>query len=115
MVQPKKKKTREKKKTKAIGDLQDNIKCSNIQVIGVLEGEAREKGAENIFKDIIAENFPNLGKETKHRVPNRINPKRATPKCTVINTANIKEKENIKSSKGKTTNNRQGNSHKVNS
>ena len=37
----------------------------------VPEGEGREKGAENIFEDIIAENFPNLEKETsksrKHR------------------------------------------------
>ena len=33
-------------------------------IIGVLEGEEREKGKENIFEDIIAKNFPNLGKET---------------------------------------------------
>ena len=26
--------------------------------------EEREKGAENLFEDIIAEKFPNLGKET---------------------------------------------------
>ena len=44
----------------------------------------REKVAENIFEDITAENFPDLGKETHNqvqeaqRVPNRINPKRTT-------------------------------------
>ena len=29
----------------------------------VLEGEEREKETEKIFKEIIAENFPNMGKE----------------------------------------------------
>ena len=33
---------------------------NNICIIGVLEEEEREKGAENLFKEIIAENFPNL-------------------------------------------------------
>ena len=45
-------------------DLWDNIKCSNIHIIGVPEGEERKKGAENIFEDILAENFSNLEKET---------------------------------------------------
>jgi hypothetical protein len=30
----------------------------------VVPKEERERGEENIFEDIIAENFPNLGKET---------------------------------------------------
>ena len=29
-------------------------------------GEEREKGPEKRFEDIIAENFPNMGKETSH-------------------------------------------------
>ena len=32
-------------------------------IIGVPEREEREKGTEEIFKEIIAENFPNVGKE----------------------------------------------------
>ena len=40
-----------------------DIKCINIRVIGVPEGEEREKGTENIFQEIIAKNFPNMGKE----------------------------------------------------
>ena len=53
---------------------------------------------ENIFEVIIAENFPNLGKETDiqaqetQRVPNRINPKRITPRHIVIKMAKIKDK-----------------------
>ena len=36
----------------------------NICVVGVTEEEETEKGAGNLFEEIIAENFPNLGKET---------------------------------------------------
>ena len=43
--------------------LRDNIKHINIHIIGVPEGEEREKRAENRFEVIIAETFPNLGKE----------------------------------------------------
>ena len=44
----------------SLRDLWDNIKRTNICIIGVLEGEEREKGAKNILEDIIGENFPNL-------------------------------------------------------
>ena len=40
----------------------DSVKCSNICIIGVPE-EEREKGAEKLLKEVIAENFPYLGKE----------------------------------------------------
>ena len=42
----------------------------------------REKGTNKIFKEIIAENFPNMGKESLpqiqevQRVPYKINPRR---------------------------------------
>ena len=44
-------------------DLWDNIKCSNIHIIGVPEGEEREKGPEKIFVEIIVENFPDMERE----------------------------------------------------
>ena len=31
--------------------------------MSIPEGEEKEKGADRLFKEIIAENFPNLGKE----------------------------------------------------
>ena len=46
----------------------DNINLTNIHIIGVPEGEKREKEGENMFEDIIAENFPNLGKEREIQV-----------------------------------------------
>ena len=50
------------------------------------------------------------------RVPGRINPRRNMPRHIVIKLTKIKEEEKLlKSNKGKTTNNIQGNSHKVNS
>ena len=41
-------------------DLWDNIKRKNIRIIGVPEGEEREKGPEKIFKETVVENFPNM-------------------------------------------------------
>ena len=39
-------------------------KVNPIHITRDREGEEREKGAESLFKEILAENFPNLGKET---------------------------------------------------
>lgn len=39
------------------------MKRNNIHIIGIPEGEEREEGAESIFKTIMAENLPNLGRE----------------------------------------------------
>ena len=64
-------------------DLWDNIK-HNIHIIRVSEGEEREKRHEKLFEEIIAKNFPNMGKEIANqiqeaqRVPGRINPRRNT-------------------------------------
>ena len=61
-------------------DLQDNIKCYNILIIGVPE-EDEKKDYEKILEEIIVENFPKMGKEIitqvqeTQRVPNRINPR----------------------------------------
>ena len=44
-------------------DLWDNIKCTNIRIIGVPEEEEKKKGYEKIFEEIIVENFPTLKRE----------------------------------------------------
>ena len=53
---------------KTLRDLWDNIKHNNIRIIGVPEGEEREKGPKKIFEEIIVENFPNMGKEIATQV-----------------------------------------------
>ena len=52
----------------SLRDLWDNIKHTNIQIIGVLEEEEKKKGTEKIFEDIIVENFPYMGKEIVNQV-----------------------------------------------
>ena len=39
------------------------IKCTNIQIIGVPEEEEKKKGCEKFFEEIIVENFPNMEKK----------------------------------------------------
>ncbi len=84
-----------------IRDLWDNIKCANLRIIGVPEGEERTKGIEKVFAEIMTENFPNLKKESDiqvqeaQRVPNRNIPNRPTPRHITIKMANVKDKEMI--------------------
>ena len=82
-------------------DLWDNIKCTNIQIIGVPEEEEKKKGYDKIFKEIIVENVPNIGKkivnqvQEAQRVPYRINPKRNTPRHILIKLTKTKHKDRI--------------------
>ena len=46
-----------------IRELSDTLKRNNIRIIGIPEKEERGKGAEGVLEEIIAENFPDLGKE----------------------------------------------------
>ena len=63
-IQPEKnKETRIQKTEERLRNLQDILKCSNIRIIGVPEGEEEEQKIENLFEQIIKENFPNLAKE----------------------------------------------------
>ena len=68
----------------------------------------REKGPEKILKEIIFENFHNLGKEIVNqvqeaqRVPGRINPRRNTTRCIMLELTKIKGKDKIsKATRGK--------------
>ena len=54
---------RMKRAEDSLRDLWNYIKCTNIQIIGVLEEEEKKKGYEKIFEEIIVENFPNMEKE----------------------------------------------------
>lgn len=60
---PKQSSKKKKEFKKILNHLWDNIEHINIQIIGVPEGKDRKKGPENIFEEILAEIFPNLGKK----------------------------------------------------
>ena len=76
-----KKEKRFKRNEDNLRDLWDNVKRPNIRIIGVPEEEDKKKGHEKLLEDIVAENFPKMGKEIAtqvqetQRVPNRIDPR----------------------------------------
>ena len=92
---------RMKRTEDSLRHLWDNIKCSNIQIIGVPEEEEKKKGYKNVFEDIIVENFPNMKNEKVskvqelQRVPYRIYPRRNMPRHILIKLTKTKHKERI--------------------
>ena len=76
----------------------------------------REKGPEKIFEEIIAENFPNMGKEITNQVqeaqivPGRINSRRNTQRHIVIKLTKIKDRNKVLKA---TRQNIQRNSHQA--
>ena len=66
------------------------------------EGEEDEQEIENLFENIMKENFPNLAKEIDfrevqeaQRVPKKLDPKRNTPRHIIITLPKIKDIERI--------------------
>ena len=55
--------TRIQKHKERLRNFRDIFKHSNILIIGVPEGEEEEQEIENLFENIMKENFPNLVKE----------------------------------------------------
>ena len=79
--------------------LWNNIKCTNIWIIGVPEEEEKKKGYKKVFEEMIIENFPNMEKEIVNqvkeaqRVPYWINSRRNTPRHTLIKVTKTKQKK----------------------
>ena len=63
----------------SLRDIWDNIKCTNIRVIGVPEEEEKRKSTENFFEEIIVENFPNMGKDIVNQVQEAQSPLQDKP------------------------------------
>ena len=103
------KETRIQKNEERLRNLWDNLKCSNTQIIGVPEGREQQQEIENLFEEIMKENFPNLVKEIDFQevqeaqsVPKKLDPKRNTPRHIIIKLPKIKDKERIlKAARGK--------------
>ena len=95
------KEKRMKKIEDSLRDHWDNIKSTNIRIIGVSEEEEKNKGTEKIFGEIIVENFSNMGKEIVNqvqeaqRVPYNINPTRNMSRHILIKLPKIKCKGKI--------------------
>ena len=83
-------------------NLHDIFKHSNIPIIEVPEGEEEEQKIENLFEQIVKENFPNLAKEIDfqevqeaQRVPKKLDPRKHTPRYIIITLPKIKDKKRI--------------------
>nr|KAF6387433.1 hypothetical protein mMyoMyo1_007931 [Myotis myotis] len=91
---------RNRKYEDSVRSLWDSFKCTNIRIIGMPEDE-REQDIENLFEEIMTENFPHLVKEIDlqvqeaQRTPNKRNPKRTTPRHIIIKMPRAKDKERI--------------------
>ena len=66
------------------------------------EGEEEEQEIENLFEQIMKENFPNQAKkidfqevQEAQRVPKNLDPRRHTPRHIIITFPKIKDKERI--------------------
>ena len=77
------------------------MKCNNICIIGIPEGEEDDQGIENLFEKVMMENFPNLTREKvtqiqeTQRVPIKRNPKKPTSRHIIIKMAKFQDKETI--------------------
>ena len=70
---------RMKRNEDSLRDLWDNIKRTNVHIIGVPEGEERQKGPEKISEEITVKNFPNMGKEIATQVQEAQSPRQDKP------------------------------------
>ena len=81
---------RMKRTEDSLGDLWNNIKNTNIQIIGVPEEEEKKKEYEKSFEEMIVEKFPSMEKEIVNqmqeaqRVIYKINPRRNKPRHILI-------------------------------
>ena len=94
-----KKQELKKKNEESLRDLWHNLKCSNIWIIGVPKGEEGEQKIENLFEQIMKENFPSLVKEIDlqvqeaQSVPKKLDPKRTTQRHIIVKMSKVKDKE----------------------
>ena len=78
----------------------DDFKRTNIQIIGMPEGEDEKQEIENLFEKIMKENLPNLVKEIDIQIqeaenPKQMDPKRTTPRHIIIKMPKVKNKDRI--------------------
>ena len=86
---------------KKFWQLSDSIRKGNARIMGIPEGEKREKRAESLCKEIKSENFSNLGKEMNiqvhgtKRTSNYLKAKRSSPRHIILKLSKVSDKERI--------------------
>lgn len=79
-----------KKSVESLHDLWDSTKHTNISIISVPKGEKIKNASESLFKEVIAENFPRLGRDLDiqaheaNRLPLHLNAKRPSPRPIIM-------------------------------
>uniref|UniRef100_A0A9L0SF95 L1 transposable element RRM domain-containing protein n=1 Tax=Equus caballus TaxID=9796 RepID=A0A9L0SF95_HORSE len=88
-----------KRNEEGLQEISYSIRKCNIRIIGIQEEEEKENGVENLFKEVIAQNFPSLGKqihlEEAAISPRYVNVKRHTAKCKVVKLTKMNDEEII--------------------
>ena len=89
-----------KRTEESLRDLWDNIKGTNIRIIGVQKKMRKRKGMRKYLKRLQLKISPTWkrkqsSKSKRHRVPYRINPKRNIPRHILIKLKQTKHKERI--------------------
>ena len=82
-------------------EITDSMKCSNVRIVRIIsipEGEEKNKGLEEIFEQIVAENFPNITNihfQEAERTPLKLNHDKSTPRHIIVQFANIRSKNTV--------------------
>ena len=83
-------------------ELWNNTKRPNLRIIGIEEGtEILTKGMNNLFNEMMSENFPNLKNEMENQIQEAYrtltaqNHNRSTPRHIIMKMPNIQNKDRI--------------------
>ena len=82
-------------------EITDSMKRSNVRIIGIPEGVEKNRGLEEIFEQTVAENFPNLVRETNihvqeaQRTTPKLNHDKPTPPHVIMQFTNIRSKDTV--------------------
>ena len=84
------------KRRRGLGTSRTSLNIPISESYGVTEGEEEEQEIENLFEQIMKENFPNLAREIDfqevqeaQRVPKKLDSRRNTPRHIIITLPNI--------------------------
>uniref|UniRef100_A0A8C4LLU9 LINE-1 type transposase domain-containing protein 1 n=1 Tax=Equus asinus TaxID=9793 RepID=A0A8C4LLU9_EQUAS len=81
--------------------MEDRSRSCNIRLIGIPEKHNQGNRAEDIIKEMIQENFPELKKESRleiacaYRVPSKIDKQRLTPRHVLVRFWNFGDREKV--------------------